>query len=234
MVHDPSMPSNKNLTPKERKGLDHIKDMLSSILSRRGIEKLQMSAFMEKETWFTAEDALNLKLVDEIIVTGKATQVNLVLAAVAKLNSDSFLNFIDNQVNTDMKIISALFGDNVLSEQQVTDQIILLQTENTALKDAAKEFKALGDQYKAEKLAAQKKEVENLIDGAIKNGFFAAEQRDTLIANGEKSHETFVATMASLKKPATMSLTGAINDGVIPAEEAKRDLNGTAETHPRS
>jgi hypothetical protein len=167
------------------------------------------------------------------VATGKATQVNIALSAVVNLNPESFINFIDNQLNTDMKIISALFGDAVLNEQQITDKIIALQAENDTLKDAAKELKALGDQLKAEKLAAQKKEVENLVDGAIKNGFFAAEQRDTLVANGEKSYETFVATMASLKKPAVMSLTGAITEGVEAAEDAKKDFEWYRRNDPR-
>jgi len=223
MVHDPSLDSGPDSSPKVKKALGHIKDILSTILSRRGLDKAMMDDYMTKESWFTAEEALALKLIDEIIPTGKATQANLALAAVASINSESFLNFIDQQViPNDMKIISALFGEAVLTEAQASDKIIALQAENAQLTKTTNELKQLGDQLKLEKVAAQKKEIETLVDTAIKNGFFVAEQREALIANGEKAFDSFVATMGSLKKPIVASLTTAINEEVI--EDTKKDF----------
>lgn len=224
MVHDPSMGSGENTTPKEQKALDHIKDMLSTILTRRGLDKTMMDDYMAKETWITADEALALNLIDEIIPTGKATQANLALQAVACINSESFLNFIDNQTIPDMKIISALFGDAVLTEAQASDKIVALQAENVRLTTAAAELKILGEQLKADKAAAQKEKIETLVDSAIKSGYFIAEQRDTIIANGVKAYDSFIATMICLKKPIVASLTAAINDDVISADDAKKDF----------
>lgn len=213
MVHNPLIPGLKNLSKKEIKTLDNIRDMLTDLLSRRGIDKAVMSDFMSKETWFKAGDALAIGLIDEIIPTNKADLVNNSLADIAAISGEHFMNFIDNiPKKQDMKLIAALFGLTAQADEaEVISNIKALQTENATLQGKLTELKALADELKTRNDAQQTKAVEALVDGAIKNGFFAIEQRADLIAMGQASFETFSKTIDGLKKPAAQSLANILS-----------------------
>lgn len=217
MVHNPSYGTN-NLTAKEKKGLDSIRTMLVDILSRRGMDKDKMAAFMDAETWFTAEDAKQNGLVDEIISTGKkaaAEALWMKAAATADVKTASiFENLLINK-HTNMKLIAQLFG---LAENATETEIVAktqeLQNELVEVKAKLVEVEKLANEFKAEKETAQKKEIENLVVNAIKNGFYTEDQKDSIVEMGNKSPETFKAMLSGLKKPATTrSLTNELNTG---------------------
>lgn len=67
MIHDPFIPGDQALSEKDKKGLQKITDILRTILSRRGNKEIDIAALMQKETWFSAQEALTEGLIDEIV-----------------------------------------------------------------------------------------------------------------------------------------------------------------------
>jgi len=210
MIHNPFYQGKTKLTAKEENAIKNLSQMLASMLSRRGVEADAMKALLDKESWFTSEEAKALNLIDEIINTGKAIEAASLLTGIAAsgLTSNIF-NTILSPKNEKMKIIATLMGLTATAEEaEIVGKIKSLQAENDTLKAQAAELKTLADQLKAEKADQIKASVESLTDKAIASGHFAKEQRESLIEMGTKSFDTFKAMIEGLK-PITASLSAA-------------------------
>ena len=122
MIHDPYLAGVRKPNPKEQKALDSITDMLSTILSRRGIEKDEIARLMKEETWFGATEAKEKHLADEIIPSKRK-------AELAALSSEDLLARISNEYQpqkkeSQMKEIAKLLGlPEDATEQQIIDKI---------------------------------------------------------------------------------------------------------------
>lgn len=132
MIHDPFYAGGGKLSPKERKALDNIKDMLLRILSRKGIDQKEISTLMEQETWFSAEEALAKKLCDGIVESQRKNELSA-------LTTDKLMALINNEYQPnidDMKEIAKALGlpDNA-TEQQIIDKINELKNEQTRWRD---------------------------------------------------------------------------------------------------
>lgn len=238
MVHNPFYPDSKNLTNKEKKALEHLSDMLTQLLSRRGVEATKMADFMAKETWFTADEALELKLIDEIINTGRKEEANNRLQDVAALSTDTFQDFLQSSnQQKDMKILASIFGLAAeAGEADIVAKVKDLQAENDTLKATNQELKELSDKFKAEKEAAVKAEIESLVVKAVKDGFFAEDVKDSLIAEGIKNPESMKTMLNSLKKPAA-SLSAALaaaGDHLGGAADEKKDFHWYQKNDPEA
>ena len=68
MIHDPYFTgeSGKATSPKQKKALARLTDMLRQVLVRRGKDEATMAKLMREETWFSATEALDAGLCDEI------------------------------------------------------------------------------------------------------------------------------------------------------------------------
>lgn len=240
MIHNPFYPGRNNLSNKDKKTLETFTNMLTDLLSRRGVDKEKISDYMEKETWFTADEAKELGLIDEVISTGKAKKVENFLSGIAAeaITPDHFTEYlsIKQQQANEMEAIAKLFGlSATASEAEVTTEIKALQLENDSLKAKVTELDKLSNDLKAEKEAAQKKEVEALADMAIKNGYFAAEQRDTLIKMGENSFDTFKGMIDGLKKPVgSLSAAMQASAGASAQGEEKKDFEWYRRNDPQA
>lgn len=132
MIHDPFYAGGGKLSPKERKALDNIKDMLQRILSRKGIDQKEISTLMEQETWFSAEEALAKKLCDGIVESKRKNELS-------GLTTDKLMALINNEyqpIIDDMKEIAKALGlpENA-TEQQIIDKINELNNEQTRWRD---------------------------------------------------------------------------------------------------
>lgn len=228
MVHNPYFSGRANLTNKEKKTIENLGGILNSILSRRGVENGKMAEFMAKETWFTAQEALDLKLIDKIVDTGKKLKVENELQSVAaqSFTPELFNNYLQIQPQK-MKVLAALFGmAETATETEIVNEIKALQLENTALKAQKTQFEKLSNELKAQIAADRKKEVEAMVDGAIAAGHFSAEQRDSIVTMGINSFDAFKPMIESLKKPAAQSLTAALGGASASAAavEEKHDF----------
>lgn len=68
MIHDPYFTgeSGTATSPKQKKALARLTDMLRQVLVRRGKDEATMAKLMREETWFSAAEALDAGLCDEI------------------------------------------------------------------------------------------------------------------------------------------------------------------------
>jgi len=132
MIHSPFYVDDdgeviKSLSKKDKRGLEMIKDTLVKLLMKRDIAEKDVLKMMKTDTWFTADEALTAKLVDEVIVSGRKIELASLspLKLVAKLTMDSKES---NYKKMD-KIIECLnkkFGITLkgdASEQQVLDAL---------------------------------------------------------------------------------------------------------------
>jgi ATP-dependent protease ClpP protease subunit len=101
------------LTPEEQASIDSLKGIVVDLLTRRGKTKKEITAILEKDTWYTAEEALAEGFIDEIVDTGVAK-------AAAGLSIEKLVAFMEHRelndknlllTNTDtMKKIAAKVG----------------------------------------------------------------------------------------------------------------------------
>ena len=130
MLHAPYMQDNEGnpvtkLTKEEKASVNHMRGMLSDLLTRRGKSQDDIGKILKTDSWYTAQDALKEGFVDEVIDTGVA-------AAAAELSVDKLVAFASeatgsplNQdfltTNTNMKKIAAKLG---LPEASAEEAII--------------------------------------------------------------------------------------------------------------
>lgn len=210
MLHNPYYPDKQNgLTKKEIKALENLSSVLVALVKKRCADQ-DVDGMLAEETWLTASDAKKIGIVDEIIDTGKYSEVENALSGIAALSEGNFTQFLIKNDNK-MKVIASMFNLDVnASEAEIVNQIKALQLENVGLKTKQKELQDLADALKKEKEDARKIEIEAVADKAISAGYFDKDQRENLVALGEANFETF-KTMVEKIKPATGSLTAAID-----------------------
>lgn len=117
MLHGPSIMDEEGnavpedqLTDDEKSGLNNLANMLKQILSRRGKTDTEIDDIMSKDSWFTAKEAKEAGLVDDIINTG--------VTYAAKADMKMVMAFAEGfsqhtQIftkNDDMKRIAAKIG----------------------------------------------------------------------------------------------------------------------------
>lgn len=124
MIHDASFgPKKESLSDKEKKALNSITDILRTILNRRGLDKEKIAKLMTEETWFTAEEAKALNLIDEIISSKRKNEFK-------DLSTDEILSRIGNEYKpnnehmADLKKIAASLGlPEAATEEEVLNKI---------------------------------------------------------------------------------------------------------------
>lgn len=95
MVHDPYFlgPDSSKVTDKEVKMLAKLTDMLRQVLSRKGKNDEEMAKLMREETWFSADEAKDAGLCDEVVLSSRDKYKNMApLQLVAAIEADYELN----------------------------------------------------------------------------------------------------------------------------------------------
>lgn len=145
MIHDPYFSGTAKPSPKEQKALDSIKDMLQTLLSRKGIGKDEISKMMRDETWFSAEEAKNNRLADEVISSQRKEELSA-------LSTDELLARITNEykppkTKQSMNEIAKLLGlPEDATEQQIIDKIKEReQAQSDWMKSTVDMFIAMGE-----------------------------------------------------------------------------------------
>jgi ATP-dependent protease ClpP protease subunit len=128
MIHSPYYVDDngdaiKNLSEKDKKGLESIKSTLISLLVKRGIDEKRIGELMKTDSWFTADEAKTEGLVDEVITTGKKKEF---AALEPKRLVALLMNENEHNCKIDMKKVIAklnLLGAK-LTDDATEDQII--------------------------------------------------------------------------------------------------------------
>lgn len=192
MIHDPFYAGKTELSPKEKKALDSITDMLQSILSRRGCDKDEIAQLMQEETWFGATDAKKKKLIDEIISSGENKYSNM--------SAEDLMKAINNEYkphkSKNMKEIAKALGlpENA-SEQEILEAIRNKDNEN------AKWRKDVINKY---------------VEQGVKAGVINDKNKDKMTRLAETDFELFcdLITVESEKKPEENRETSRLSQAI--------------------
>lgn len=205
MIHDPYFvdTDSQTMNAKQRKVIARLTDMLRQVLVRRGMDEATMSKLMREETWFSAEEAKNAGLCDEITSSARNEYMGLdpmqLVAAVSEEYQSTNHEKME-KVNLSAEAIVALGSKSgPLDEAAVSTAIV------AAIADKDKEIADL----KAEKenavaeVARLKKEKEDAVaaeavafaDQLVKTGKIAADAKDAVVetykANPENARKIF-------------------------------------------
>jgi len=130
MIHSPYFVDDKDekvttLSAKDKVVLTNLTNSMVQLLTKRGLTDEEARKMMKQDTWFNAEQALEAKLVDRIVETGRKME----LAAMApKRLVATILKEHTNTDNIEMKkVISTLKLPEVADEAAVVAAIEQLQ-----------------------------------------------------------------------------------------------------------
>lgn len=186
MIHDPyfSGTDAKSLTAKQKKMLARLTDMLRQVLSRRGKNEAEIAKLMQKETWFSAEEAKAAGLCDEITITAKNEYKNLApLQLVAVVESEYQIH---NQNDKKMKEVALKLGlPESASEAEVLAAVVNLNsshaTEMAALKGAKEAAEAEVARLKKEKEDTIAADAVAYADQLVKDGKITADAKEATV-----------------------------------------------------
>lgn len=147
MIHDPFFvgKGSDKMNDRQRKCLSSVTDTLRTILSRRGCQKEKVAQLMSDETWFTAEEAKDAGLVDEVVSTPRKQELG-------GLSAPELLNLIldeDKKQFEKMKEIAKALGlPESATEQQIVEAIKnLSNSAATREKSIVDRLIAIGEQH---------------------------------------------------------------------------------------
>lgn len=123
-----------DLNDDEKSTIKNFRDQLTDLLSRRGKSKKDISAILEKDTWYTAQEALAAGFIDEIIDTG----VSNLTSGMSIEKLVAFVNEKALTINTDMKKIAAKLGLPESSDEQAI--LTAIDQKETSLADTRKKL----------------------------------------------------------------------------------------------
>lgn len=119
----------KSLSKADKKALAYLRDMLVTMLSKRGIEKEAVEKMLTtSDNWLTAEEALEAKIIDRVISTGKKKEM-------AALHYTQLAASISTLIpkNSDMKQLIAKFAlPETSDEAAVLAAVNQLESAHTA------------------------------------------------------------------------------------------------------
>lgn len=221
MIHNPEYESSRSLSAKEKKMLMACTEMLAKILSRRGHQEQQITELMAAETWFSASEALERNLCDEVLSSGRNEWKDA--------TTDELINLITNQYKQNqMKITAQLAAALAIaataSDEQITAAVEQVVEANATLKKEkeAAETRATTAENKLaeiekEQAAALKAEADTLVESAVKDGRIDAAGKAAFVALFEKDHASAKASLAAI--PVRQPIAAALG-----ASDGKEDL----------
>lgn len=135
MIHDPFIPGDQQLSEKDKKGLQKITDTLRTILSRRGNKEVDIATLMQKETWFSAQEALTEGLIDEIVSSKRKDLSGKSPEDIQKIILNEYKPIKQKKMNDEqLKALAKLLGLPENSEvAAVIVAITALKTEKESL-----------------------------------------------------------------------------------------------------
>ena len=144
MIHSPFYQDEKGaavkgLSKKDQKALGQLKSILVELLMKRGLSEEKVQDLLSTDTWLTADEALELGLINEVVATGRKSELISLepKALVAKLQAEGH-----ESLNTDinMKLVIAKLGLPAESDEaSVVEAVAALQNktpEVTKVSDA--------------------------------------------------------------------------------------------------
>ncbi|WP_304721273.1 head maturation protease, ClpP-related [uncultured Alistipes sp.] len=223
MIHDPYFvdTDSQTMTAKQRKQIARLTDMLRQVLVRRGMDEATMSKLMREETWFSASEAKDAGLCDEITSSARneymgLNPMQLVDAVNAEYQSTNHQQM--KEVNLSAEAIVALGSksgqlDEAAVSAAIVSTIAAKDKEIADLKAEKEKAVAEVEQLKKEKADAVAAEAVAFADQLVKTGKIAADAKDAVIetykANPENARKIFGSVPERTKLSGMVGKTGS-------------------------
>lgn len=193
MIHDPYFTgeSGKATSPKQKKALARLTDMLRQVLVRRGKDEATMAKLMREETWFSAAEALDAGLCDEITSSARNEFMNLdPMQLVAAVDAEYQTNNQEQmeKINLSAEAIVALGSksgqmDEAAVSAAIVAAVAAKDEEIANLKAAKETAEAEIARLRKEKEDAVAAEAVSFADALVKAGKISADARDAAVAS---------------------------------------------------
>lgn len=217
MIHDAYFGgvADSELTPKQRKMLARITEMLRQVLARRGKSEEEIAKLMKEETWFSAEEALAAGLVDEVTPSKKdykaLTPAQIVAAVEAEYQTKKDKQMKEIKLTAEATVALGITGEP--DEQAVSAAIVTLGAKHKAEKERADALQAKLDAHTRAAATA-------MVEKAIAEGRIDATRKESFIALAQANPELAKATLEGIpaRKPISDAVKGIqAGSGVVPA-----------------
>lgn len=198
MMHDPSGGTDKNVTKL-------VKETIVNILtSRTGLTEEECSKMMKNETWLNAEECLKLNIVDEVVNCSKKIKMpkgeSLYNMAIIYNKLLTPKNKMEN-INNKLKLaVDAPETEALNAIEAMQNSVTTLEAELKAEKEKVAAFEAEKKEKEDAEKAAFEKEVNEVIDEAVKSEKITAEEKAAVLANALVSKESFTFVKNMLDK----------------------------------
>ena len=206
MIHDPYFTgeSGKATSPKQKKALARLTDMLRQVLVRRGKDEATMAKLMREETWFSAAEALDAGLCDEITSSARNEFMNLdPMQLVAAVDAEYQTNNQEQmeKINLSAEAIVALGSksgqmDEAAVSAAIVAAVAAKDEEIANLKAAKETAEAEIARLRKEKEDAVAAEAVSFADALVKAG----KMREVADMRDDAAVETFKANPENARK----------------------------------
>lgn len=193
MIHDPFFEGNAEPSAKEKKMLRKVCDMLREVISRRGADEKLLSQLMAAETWFSAEEALQHKLCDEVIASGRKDLQGIAPAQIAAKICAEYQPIKNDMIKLTNEASSLLKLSAEATAEDISSAVIALHERTEAAE------RELG-QMKAVQKEAREKEARELIAEAIRDGRINAAAKESYELLFEKDHDAARKALAEIPR----------------------------------
>lgn len=207
MFHN--LKGSENPDEKEQNAIDSLKGSQLTILKNKtGKSEKELSAMMDKETWFNPKEALEGGFIDEIVSTKKTTTNRMQLSEIVnflkvnKKNMIGITKLLDlNEDATEASIVEAIQSiQNELSKANDN-----YTTKEKELVDANKTITSQKDiisQFEVKQKELNKAVVEETIETAVKDGKFDEKDKEDLVKEFEGNLTGLKMIVGKLRTPA--------------------------------
>jgi ATP-dependent Clp protease protease subunit len=233
MIHNAFNPTSEKLSEKDKHALEAFNNSILSILSSKtGKDSDQLREMMNKETWFNADQSLEMGFIDEVVTTGK--KIKEPVNDVSRLYSICNQLIIEDQMD---KVTELLGVQNGSAEDVIFSKISDVLNENQELKsqkeeieNKLKEANEKLEKVEAEKAEAELKRVTDFVENAIKEGKLDEEQKESTVKLGLVDFEA-IKNIVSAKSKQAIDITKIINNEE-PKNEVEKDFEWYSKNDP--
>lgn len=221
MIHNVSANLDGNISAIES-GLELMKNLqqnaINAYVLQTGLSADEITIMMDKETWMTAQQALDKKFITGII--NEAARPD----NIAEIQNCGYKHLpkldVINQTQKDMnlELVNKTFGKNFTAETDAIQYFMELQTENNALKQA---------KIEAEK-SAKSNEIESILQKAIEDKKILPAKKELYRKMLNDSFDTAKQLVEGLPKAETLS-DKIVGNGTGEVQETYQEL---AERNP--
>ncbi|MCD6017277.1 MAG: Clp protease ClpP [Bacteroidetes bacterium] len=232
MLHNPSGTNDQSV-------LDLVKSTLVTILTNNTkLSSEEISSIMDNETFFSASEAIDLGLVDEIITSNKKIKVDTsslynMAQVYNKLINPNKMQLVKNQLGLDEAVEETVIVESISALQADKEALV---KELEAEKLAKEELQNKINSIEAEKIEAKNIEIENMVNSFITSGKISDDEKESMVKLASVDFDGVKNMLSKIGTKTASSIINAVNIAAPTSERStwtirdweKKDSKGLA------